>query len=100
MKRDFVAELHKIIQKVDAPKAIIEKLYDIHKRSIPIGVDKVVAIGLVQEDVNPMMERLIKKEERRRMNEPDKLWYYYDPVVVNATNKEKSIFYNDLSITI
>lgn len=69
-------------------------LYNIHKRSLPAGVDKVVLIGLTQDDINTSMVRLIQRETKRRNEENTEVFYYFDAVPLDASDDEESIYYN------
>lgn len=76
-------------------KIIIEKtgqLYNIHKRSLPVGTDKIVVHGATKEEAEDMMRTMFKAKEKLQ-NEVTNV-IYYDMVPIDATEEEKSVFYN------
>ncbi len=74
----------------------ITTLYNIHKRSKPEGTDKIIIVGLLRDEADLEVMRLIKYEQRRR-NEmvENNVFYYFDIVPMEATKEEKSIYYNE-----
>lgn len=96
MKRDFVAELQAIIKRADnrkpaQPVPDTETLYNVHMRSLPPGVDKIVGIGFDLAAARQALLTLFKAREDRKH---DGRWLYYDIVPQGATEKERSIFFN------
>ncbi len=93
MKRDFVAELKRICQPIN-DITVYEKLYNIHKRSLPAEVDKIVIMGVTLTEAQGEIYRLVKKEQKQRAKNPEGPIFYFDVVPMEATNKELDIFYN------
>ncbi len=61
---DFVEELHKRIASIDKmaeckQKAIIP-LFDIHKRSLPVGIDRPVILGVTETEAKHLMAKKFK----------------------------------------
>ncbi len=83
-----------MVFKQDKPKEIDGALYNIHKRSVPIGVDKIVVVGVTKQEAMEETNRLINREIVRRNNTNEPLFYIFDTVPVNATDAEKSVYYN------
>lgn len=98
--RDFKRELANKIQRID--RAIYESvpevhaaLYNIHKRSLPIGIDKVVGIGFTKQEAFDALQKLFKAHVDKK---EDGRWIYYDPVPQNALRNERTVYYNPKSI--
>lgn len=88
--RDFVKELDSIIKKVDNKSfttPLVER-FNIHKRSLPIEIDKLVLFNVTKDEALWWVKHKLqnKKEDDRVI--------YFDIIPVNATAKQKSIFYN------
>lgn len=82
------------------PTNVPDRLYNVHKRSVPISLDRIVAWGLTKIQAAQMVERLAKKERKRRENEGMEVVFLYDIVPVWPTEREKSIFYNEGPLTV
>lgn len=74
-----------------------EELYNIHKRSLPVGYDKVVGIGFTKLQAIDAIGTFFKAKANN--SNSDYHWYYYDMVVQNASPDEKSIYWNEKQIT-
>ena len=119
MSRDFLAEFranvkvidqtfNEVINKTheDINKTIkreqAEKYYNVHKRSLPVGLDKVVFVGLTKDEAYRMINDILKPRIQRKRTtdiygsteESGETVVYYDAVPENATNEEKSVYYN------
>jgi hypothetical protein len=103
---EFVDELRNQLPIPQFPrqKMVYERpagtLYNIHKRSIPIGIDKPVVIGLTEDESDLELIRLIKKEETRRKNDDGGVFFYFDMLPVNPRPEETSIYYNDTQVVL
>lgn len=84
------------IREADKPKG---KLYHIYKRSLPPGIDKHVIFNVNKEEANWLMKHVLKAKVYH--NEPDdtKTVIFYEPLPVDATPKERNIFYNPGPLT-
>ena len=103
---EFIAELRNQLPIPTFPrqKMVFERpagtLYNIHKRSIPIGLDKAVVIGLTEDESDLELIRLIKKEDTRRKNDSSGVFFYFDVLPVNPRPEEMSIYYNDSQVVL
>ncbi len=96
--RDFQKEFKQRVAKIEGKLNYMvrpqEILYNIHKRSLPPGIDKVVGIGFTKLQAVYALQNLFKahvdlKESGR--------WTYYDIVAQDATQDEMSIYFNPKS---
>jgi hypothetical protein len=82
------------------PQKPPERLYNIHKRSLPVGIDEIVLRNLTKAEavawVCPELPKLPRLKTKLFYNddEESKTYIYYDIVPVDATPREKSIFFN------
>lgn len=84
-------------QRQERPKGT---LYNIHKRSLPIGFDKIIVIGLLRDEADKETLRLIHKESKRRNEEMNDVFYYFDIVPMEANERESSIYFNETGVII
>src|SRR5258706_5046919 len=75
------------------------RLYNIHKRSLPIAIDKIVVIGVTKEEAVWWCERRLKAEQYFNNDEDTKTLIYYDIIPVDAKAHEHSVYYNDKPVT-
>jgi len=100
MKRDFVAELKTTIRKLDRVPQVAEELkpkiqrYNIHKRSLPVGIDKVVVFSVLKAEAEWWIERRLKAKAYHDDPKDSKTIIYYDIIPVDATPRERSVFHN------
>ncbi len=94
MKRDFGAELKQIIQNVNHVKPLAVVRYNIHKRSLPVGLDKVVVFDVTRSEALWWIEHRLQSVVYFNEITESKQIIYYDVVPTDATNEEKSVFYN------
>lgn len=75
------------------------KRFNIHKRSLPVGIDKVVVFGVTKEEAEWWVENKLKT--KCYQNEPDdsKTLIYFDVIPEGATPREKSIYFNTHPVT-
>lgn len=71
-------------------------LYNIHKRSLPVGIDKIVFIGLLRSEADKEILKLIYKESKRRNEENNNQFFYFDIIPIESTENEQSIYYNEV----
>ena len=77
------------------PKTVVQvKLYNIHKRSLPPGIDRVVIFGVAKEEGEWWIERKLKAKCFQNDTDDTKTVIFYDLVPVDATPQERSIYYN------
>lgn len=95
-------------QMVERPIKVGVRRFNIHRRSLPIGVDKIVLFSLPSKEV---AEKVIEKTVNRAghqvfntklyINEPDqtKTYIFYEAVPEDATPEERSVFHNPSQVT-
>jgi len=89
--RELYQELNKII-----PKPV--RLFNIHKRSLPVGIDKIVFVNLTRKDAEETVTRFLKTKIYFDNEKESKTLIYYDIVPQDATPKERSLFYNTVEL--
>lgn len=114
MTRDFLKEFQERIKRLDRedlPQEQIEaakkkqeipenvKLYNIHKRSLPVGLDKVVIFSITKEDAEWWIEHKLKSKCYHNDADDSKTLIYYDVIPVDATPREKNLFFNTSPVT-
>lgn len=104
MTRNFLKEFSEICNAIDGviPKpqseSISVRLYNIHKESIPVGFDKPIIFNATPEQAIKEIDRLVRIEKERRENSSTDVFYMFRPVAVDATQEEKSVYYNDCDV--
>ena len=120
MKRDFQAELRAFAAKLDnpppkprydisdpLPDAVTvpegQDLYDVYKRSLPMGVNRPVLMGLPKDEAERQRDRLNEKERIKRneqMLSDDRVHdvLFYD-IVRQSDASQKLPFWNDGRLT-
>jgi hypothetical protein len=63
-------------------------LYNIHKRSLPVGTDKIVGIGFTKAQAEQALGDLFKAKKK------GETVFYYDIIPQSATGAEKQVLYN------
>lgn len=84
-----------------------EQLYNVHKRSLPPGIDKIVLFNVTKQEYLDLSLNRVDKELMKDLkgqcslafDEEKKQWFYYDLVPVDATADQRSIYYNSGPIT-
>ena len=107
MERSFVNEWKKKIKQIDqrdimAPADYLDKiqvpdgipLFNVHKRSLPIGIDKIVIFGVTEKEAGEIVAHALKTRCYTNEDENTKTIVYFDIIPVGAKPKEKSIYYN------
>jgi hypothetical protein len=104
MKRNFLNEFKEICEAISEVVPDNEQIvnddtrYNVHKRSIPPSIDRVVVMGLTKEQTGSEIARLIAKEKKRRENDDSGIFFYYDVVRMEAGEQERSIYFNDCPV--
>ena len=80
-------------------KKPLARPYNIHKRSLPVGIDKIIVFGVTKEDAEWWLECKLKPKCYENGPDDSKTLIYYDIVPVDATPKERSIYYNMHPVT-
>lgn len=75
------------------------KLYNVHKRSLPPGIDKIVVFGVTKEEAEWWVEHKLKTRCYENGPDDSKTVIFYDVIPVDATPRERSIYYNAGPIT-
>lgn len=90
MKRDFAKELKSFIKAIDANHIVrgVPSLYNIHKRTLPVGYDRVVFFGLTYDNAKQVRELFLKSRV------DGDIVIYFDIVDMDATDKERSVYFN------
>ena len=70
------------------------KRFNIHKRSLPVGIDKVVVIGVTKDEAAWWIETKLKTKCYENGPDDSKTLIYFDIIPVGATPKERSIYFN------
>ncbi len=93
-----IPELPKQKEVMELP---VGTLYNIYKRSVPLGMDKIVVSGCLRHEADKDILRLIHGEAKRRRDEINpETFYYFDIVPMNATEAERGLYYNPRRVTI
>jgi hypothetical protein len=88
--------------KEDSPKVVYKRKFNIHKRSLPVGLDVVVVYNIEsKEDAEQMIvnaksvdgKRLFSTKIHTDSKGVDTV-FYYEPIPVDATPEELSVYYN------
>lgn len=75
------------------------KLYNIHKRSLPPGIDKIVVFNVTKKEAEWWIESKLKAKCYENGPDDSKTIVYYDIIPVGATPKERSIYFNPRPVT-
>jgi len=81
------------------PEPMIKR-FNIYKRSLPVGLDKIVVIGVTKEEANWWIQYKLKTKSYQDNTNDLITLIYFDIVPVDATLKELSIYFNIHPITI
>jgi hypothetical protein len=122
--RNFLAELAELKRKADAVanrSTSIKpsdgkvfnlssggKKYAIRKRSLPVGIDEIVAYFVTKEEAEVLRTHvsqannlpLFRTRTLQGATEDSKILIYYDIIPIDATTEEMSVFYNPRPVTI
>lgn len=75
-------------------KVYIERMYNIHKRSLPVGIDKIVYFNVSLKIANMLCEKFLVSKSYTDVIRNTKTLIYYDIIPVDAVPREKNIYYN------
>jgi len=99
---DFLQKFKEVCLEIDEviPKhiRIEEKLFNIHKRSLPVGIDKIVLVGVTKEEGEKLIENSLKSRIFYDSDKDSKTIIYYDLLPQDASPKEKNVFFNPLKL--
>lgn len=108
--RNFLAEFRARMKTIDAPaitvaaieaaqalpaERLIQRRYNIHKRSLPVGIDKVVMYNLPKFDAERLLEKTFKTKLFHNDNKDSKTLIYYEMIPSDATPQERNIYFRD-----
>lgn len=106
VKRDFVAELKARIAAFDNPvqkreTAIVPmtKRFNVHKRSLPPGIDRIVFFNVSKEEAELLSASFLRARAYQDSARETKTVIYYDIIPVGAKPRERSIYFNEREIT-
>lgn len=110
MLRDFKAELKARLDAIenrlsrkktdDAPVIPVVRRFNIHKRSLPAGLDTVVVYNVTQLEAAYWIEKGLKARHILDDAQQPKGVVYFDAVPVDATYLERSIYFNAHAVLI
>lgn len=83
----------KVIQPVDK-NIQTERMYNIHKRSLPVGIDKIVYFNVDIKTANMLCDKFLVPKSYTDVSRNTKTLIYYDIIPVDAVPREKNIYYN------
>ncbi len=78
------------VERVTQPK----RMYNIHKRSLPVGIDKIVYFNVDLKTANMLAEKFLIAKSYTDVSRNTKTLIYYDIIPVDALPREKNIYYN------
>lgn len=82
-----------VIQPVDK-KVTIERMYNIHKRSLPVGIDKIVYFNVDLKTANMLCEKFLVSKSYTDVVNNTKTLIYFDIIPVDAVPRERNVYYN------
>lgn len=104
--RDFVGEFQKRVKRIDKieslapiPENAVVRRYNVHKRSLPAGIDNIVVLNVTKLEAEWWIENKLKAKVYHNNAEDTKTIVYYDVVPVDASPKERSIYFNNHPVT-
>lgn len=75
------------------------KLFNVHKRSLPPGLDKIVVFAVTKQEAEWWVEHKLKTKCYEYGPDDSKTVIYYDILPVGATPRERSIYNNSGPVT-
>lgn len=121
MENEFIKKFKQKIQQIDsgvAPAAPVseivierledpqEPLYNVHKRSLPVGEDTVAMFNVTKAEFDALKLNRVDKDLMKDLKgqcqthiTKEDTVVYYDLVPVNATAAERSVYYNPKELT-
>lgn len=81
------------LQKFKKLKTIVKgKLYNIHKRSLPVGVDKPVAFGMSERDATTLSKILTRQIQKD--NQHSDVKHYFD-IIRQESQEDLNVYYSN-----
>lgn len=96
---------------VEVPRPLpkgFKRHFNIHKRSLPPGIDKIVVLNVeLEAEAEWLIDHAVDSQGKRIFgmtlyvddSKQSKTYTYYDVVPSDATPKERSIYYNKRELT-
>lgn len=114
---NFLEKFKERIRAIDSPEVVMVtpkkeerptvvekavKLFNIYKRSLPPGLDKVVVFNVTKEEAEMLLEHISAKHKIRLLGEKvyhddardSKTIVYYDIIPADAKPHERNIYFN------
>lgn len=105
MSKDFIGDFKKFCRKLDEPKPTMHhvdpergKLFNIHKRSLPVGIDVIILFNLSKDEADWWVEHRLHTKCYDDAETQSKTVIYYDVLPVGASPKEKNVYRNDVKL--
>ena len=103
--RNFQAEMKRLIDKRHSDEHPLvpsptEKLFNIHKRSLPVGIDKIVMWNVTKAQANWLIEKRLKARVYHDDVKETKTLIYYDAIPNGALPRERSVYFNTRPVSI
>lgn len=98
--RDSIRRIDRDLTEKRLPKDVSvprQRLYDIHKRSLPVGVDKKVVIGVTEKEARHLMETRLKSKVL--MSGDRVTVIYWDLIPQESHPSQRSVYYNSPDVT-
>ena len=73
-------------------------LYNVHKRSLPVGIDNIVLFSVSKKEAHWWIENKLRTRAYQDDTSDSKTVIYYDIIPVGAKPKERSVYYNPLPV--
>ena len=100
---DFAKEFRQRIKLVDEiidnrPIKLLKyskkQRFNIHKRSLPPGIDTIVVYNVSKENAEWLMEKKLKLKMFTDDSRETKTYIFYEAIPVDATPRERNIYFN------
>lgn len=75
-------------------KKVPERYYNVHKRSLPPGLDRIVVMGVTKEEGDWLVTKYLKAKVYTNDADDSKTLVYFDLIPEDATARERSIYFN------
>ena len=109
LDRDFLAEFRAAIDRAEAERPVViqapplprpavtvpnVRRFNIHKRSLPPGIDKPVVLSITRAEADRWVGQRLKARSYTDDARDSKTLVYYDIVPEDAAPRERSIYHN------
>lgn len=94
VKEITIQPVEQVVKKEVKNYTVKKKYYNIHKRSLPPGIDKIVYFNVELETANMVCDKFLISKSYTDVSRNTKTLIYYDIIPVNAVPREKNIYYN------